>query len=134
MATTLLRFLPALVAGALLVLVGFAWWESSRYSDRYRFHLLGRTVETFSTNSALRISFVDGIVPNQGGRRHFRQRNAGGRLAATPLLPSFRAQPAVFEVTLGYWHLFAATFAAFGLALLREGGAPDAPPPPEPLA
>jgi hypothetical protein len=122
MATTLLRFLPALVVGVLLVLVGLAWWESSRYSDRYRVHLLGRTVETFSANSALRISFVDGIVPNQGGRRHFRQRNAGGRLAAAPLVPSFRAQAAIFEVTLGYWHLFAAAFVALGLALLREGG------------
>jgi len=116
------KYLPACAAGVLLLLLCISWWQSSRYSDRYRFHLLGRTVETFSANSTVRISFVNGIVPNPGDRRHFRQRNAGGRLAVNPLAIRFRTQRDLFEVSLGHWHLFSAALAALVLTLAREGG------------
>jgi len=115
-----LAWLPAIAAGILLLLAGILWWQSSRYSDRYRVHALGRTVEVYSANSRLRVSFVNGIVPNPGDRRHFRQPNAGGRLVVAPLGFGFSVQPDLLEVTLGHWHIFSAALVVFVLALVAR--------------
>lgn len=96
----------------LLVLVVFAWWQSSRYSERHLVYLGEWTLEVFSASSLLRVSLVRGHIPRLGASTNYRQPNARGKFLMRPVAPTFRPLPDMWEVTLGYWHL-----AALGAAL-----------------
>lgn len=89
----------------LLFLVLFCWWNSSRYSERHLIYVGKCTLEVFTASSLLRLSFVNGHIANFGTKRFYRHPNPRGRMELKPAVPTFRHQPNLWEVTMGYWHV-----------------------------
>lgn len=89
----------------LLLLVLYFWWNSSRYSERHLIYLGNCTLEVFTASSLLRLSFVNGHIANLGAKRFYRHPNPRGKMELKPALLSFRHQPNLWEVTMGYWHV-----------------------------
>lgn len=99
------RHLLTMLSIGLLASFLFAWWQSSRYSERHLVYLGNWTVEVFSASSLLRISLVRGHIPKFGANTNYRQRNSRGRFSLRPPVPEFRSRQEMWELTLGYWHL-----------------------------
>jgi len=114
------RHLLSLGIAALCLLTLFGWWQSSRYSERHLFYFNRLTVEVFSSNSLVRLSFVNGEVGQFGSRTFYKHPNARGKFMIRPLVPSLAKRPDMIDLTFGYWHLFILAVTGLGTALARE--------------
>lgn len=100
--------------GVLFLLTVFAWWNSSRYSERHLIYIGPGTVEFFSSSSLLRISLVPGKVGHLGSKTYYRQKNARGKMLFRPAFPQFHNRSGLWEITMGYWHIAALTLICLG--------------------
>lgn len=114
------RFPFTILLGGLLVVSVVLWWRSAGFSERHLFYFGDRSVEVFSASSLVRLSFADGRIGTDTRYRGYRQRNARGKMTIRPAWPGFRASPALWEVTFGYWHLVVVFGMGTGVALLLE--------------
>lgn len=105
---------------ALLAAIVFAWWQSSRHSERHLVYLGEWTLEVFSASSLLRVSLVRGHIPKFGANTNYRQRNTRGKFTLRPAVPVFRSRPEMWELTLGYWHVVGLGIAAASGVVVLE--------------
>ncbi|MCG8602285.1 MAG: hypothetical protein MI807_19225 [Verrucomicrobiales bacterium] len=117
------KWFLTLIASVILLVTMLAWWSSSRWSERHIRYIGTRSVEIFSANSLIRISFANGHIgsPGQGGKHTgYRHRNVRGKFLMRPLSPSFRTNRGLWEVTFGYWHLGVIAVIACSAALWAD--------------